>query len=162
MDQTAYPPNQDQATDNSLLVQPASTSRGIKPVIVGILCLLVLGGGFYLGNNYQIVWTSGPIPWPTVLGTNSGNNPLDNPLFGQVQELMRTKYLRASELDQQQMLYGAIAGMVNSAGDPYTSFYDPDQNQDAQSQLSGKYEGIGAELGFNKERQLSVIAPISR
>ena len=160
MDQTAYPPNQDQATDNSLLVQPASTSRGIKPVIVGILCLLVLGGGFYLGNNYQIVWTSGPIPWPTVLGTNSGNNPLDNPLFGQVQELMRTKYLRASELDQQQMLYGAIAGMVNSAGDPYTSFYDPDQNQDAQSQLSGKYEGIGAELGFNKERQLSVIAPI--
>ncbi len=151
---------EDQPTPTSPTLLTASESRGIRPIVVGVLCLLVLVGGFYLGNKYQIVWSSGPIPWPTVLSTSNGESPLDSPLFGQVQELMRTKYLRASELDQRDMLYGAIAGMVNSAGDPYTSFFDPEQNQDAQSQLSGKYEGIGAELGYNKDKQLSVIAPI--
>lgn len=160
MDQSAQSSIENRIENPTPPTEPEVMSHGIRPAIVGVLCLLVLSGGFYLGNNYRIVWSSGPISWPTVLNLSNKDNPLNNPLFAQVQELMRTKYLRANELDRQEMLYGAIAGMVNSAGDPYTSFYDPNQNQDAESQLSGKYEGIGAELGYNKDKQLSVIAPI--
>ena len=132
----------------------------LRPGVAVVVGLAVLAAGFYLGNNYQVIWSRGFIPIPSIISSASVGDPLEDPLFGQVQELMRTKYLRASELDKQQMLYGAIAGMVNSAGDPYTAFFDPEQNEDAESQLSGKYSGIGAELGFNKDKQLSVIAPI--
>ena len=145
---------------NTPMLEPQARPRGVRFWVVGVVCVVAIMGGFYLGNNYQIVWSQGPVPLPTILKVNSADNPLHSPLFGQVQELMRTKYLRASELDQQEMLYGAIAGMVNSAGDPYTSFFDPEQNEEAESQLSGKYEGIGAELGYNDEKQLTVIAPI--
>lgn len=137
----------------------SSQPKGVNPVVATVLGLLTLSLGFYLGNNFQVVWSQGILPLPTVI-SNASSDALSNPLFGQVQQLMYSKYLNASELEKQEMLYGAIAGMVESAGDPYTAFFNPEQNQEAESQLSGQYEGIGAELGYNDDRQLTVISPI--
>jgi carboxyl-terminal processing protease len=57
------------------------------------------------------------------------------------------------------MYYGAIAGMVASLGDPYTVFFDPDYAQKFNKELSGEFEGIGAEIGI-KNNELTVIAPL--
>jgi len=57
------------------------------------------------------------------------------------------------------MVYGAIAGMVSSLGDPYTVFLPPDQNKEAKDDLSGKFEGIGAQLGV-KDKKIVVVAPL--
>jgi carboxyl-terminal processing protease len=58
------------------------------------------------------------------------------------------------------MLYGAIQGMLSSTGDPYTSFFDPSQTKEFSEDLSGSFEGIGAEMGI-KQNVLTVIAPLS-
>ena len=60
----------------------------------------------------------------------------------------------------QKMLYGAIQGMVESLGDPYTSFLPPEINKAVMSSLNGTYEGIGAELGLDKNGQLIVVSPL--
>jgi len=74
------------------------------------------------------------------------------------QELER-KYVDQDKLDIQSMVYGAIKGMVNSLGDPYSGFMDPNETQEFGEDISGSFEGIGAELGI-KEGILTVIAPI--
>jgi carboxyl-terminal processing protease len=129
----------------------------VKPVVATITGIVLLSGGFVLGNNYRVDFTQ-PLH-PAIIQTASAN-AINSPLFDQVEYLLKNKYLRASQVDDKKLMYGAISGMVASAGDPYTSFFNPDQNKNIQSQLSGSYEGIGAELGYNKDQQLSIIAPL--
>src|SRR3989344_1195132 len=48
--------------------------------------------------------------------------------------------------DMTNVLYGAISGAVNSLGDPYSVFLPPQQDEEFQNELSGNFEGIGAEI----------------
>ncbi len=56
-------------------------------------------------------------------------------------------------------MYGAISGMVNSVGDPYTTYLPPKENRDFKEDLGGQFEGIGAQLGL-KDNRIIVIAPL--
>jgi carboxyl-terminal processing protease len=47
-------------------------------------------------------------------------------------------------VDQEAMMRGAINGMLESLGDPHTSYMDPDQYKQANMPMDGEYEGIGA------------------
>ncbi len=47
-------------------------------------------------------------------------------------------------LDDGLLVQGAIRGMVDSLGDPHTSYMDPDEYLQANLPLNGEYEGIGA------------------
>jgi len=49
--------------------------------------------------------------------------------------------------------------MVETLGDPYTSYMDKEAFQMSMAGLEGKYEGIGAYVGVRDE-QLVIIAPI--
>jgi carboxyl-terminal processing protease len=48
---------------------------------------------------------------------------------------------------QQSLVDGAIKGMVDSLGDPYSAYLSPDQYSQGLQDLSGQFEGIGAEIG---------------
>jgi carboxyl-terminal processing protease len=48
---------------------------------------------------------------------------------------------------------------VDAVGDPYTQFFPPDKAAEFTEQLSGSFEGIGAEIGI-RDGQLVVIAPL--
>ena len=86
---------------------------------------------------------------------------LDFSLFWEVFDTLPEKYIDKSAFDSQKLLYGAISGMVRSLGDHYTAFLDPKQNESIKSELAGSYEGIGVQIGFNKDKRLVVIAPLS-
>jgi len=72
---------------------------------------------------------------------------------------IETLYYDKSAIDANKMLDGAIAGMVNSLGDPYTIYLPPQQNNDFKQGLAGQFEGIGAELGLTG-KDVTVIAPL--
>lgn len=64
------------------------------------------------------------------------------------------------ELDAAKLQDGLRTGLVQAAGDPYTEFLDEQASKEFQENLSGSFEGIGAELG--KEDELIVIvSPIA-
>jgi len=65
-----------------------------------------------------------------------------------------------SKDEVKKMYYESISGMVESLGDPYTSFLAPPVNEVVNNAINGTYEGIGAELGFNQEDKLIVISPL--
>jgi len=62
-------------------------------------------------------------------------------------------------LDYQKMVYGAVEGMVDSLGDPYTVFLDPEESKIFDEDMKGSFSGIGVEIGF-RDKLLTVIAPL--
>ncbi|HUD04210.1 MAG TPA: S41 family peptidase [Candidatus Paceibacterota bacterium] len=59
----------------------------------------------------------------------------------------------------QARVYGAIEGMTAAYGDPYTTFFPPQQNQIFQSEISGSFGGVGMEMGA-QDGNLVVISPL--
>lgn len=59
----------------------------------------------------------------------------------------------------QERLYGAIQGLTESYGDPYTVFMPPAKAQEFQEDISGAFEGVGMELG-TKDKAITVVAPL--
>ena len=92
------------------------------------------------------------------------NNPekysdVDFSLFWRVWDKLETDYYDQSKINEQEMILGAIKGMVSALGDPYTSFLPPEEQKRTQEDLSGQFEGVGIEIGFRGSR-LTVISPL--
>lgn len=83
------------------------------------------------------------------------------PSFGMVQDVwnLLQKQYYVQPLKQSDAVYGAVRGMVSSLGDPYTSFFPPQEAKSFQDEISGMFEGIGSEIGI-KNGKLVVIAPL--
>lgn len=62
-------------------------------------------------------------------------------------------------IDENKMFHGAMKGLVQSTGDPYTRFVSPEDLEDEQMQLEGEYGGIGMYIA-EKDGRIVVIAPI--
>lgn len=73
-------------------------------------------------------------------------------------KVLNQKYID-KPVDQQKILYGAVKGAVDSVGDPYTTFFPPQELNNFQTQLKGSFGGIGAEVG-KKDGNIVVIAPL--
>lgn len=83
---------------------------------------------------------------------------VDFNLYWRVWNTLKEGYLKRPVSDTK-LFYGSLEGMVQSLGDPYTVFLDPETTSQFTSDLAGKFDGIGAEIGFRND-VLSVIAPL--
>lgn len=88
------------------------------------------------------------------------NVHVDFELFWDTWDLLNRRYLDKSALDPTKLFYGAIQGMVAAVGDPYTVFLPPQQQKSSKEELNGSFEGVGIQLGFNKDKRLVVMAPL--
>ena len=59
----------------------------------------------------------------------------------------------------EEKLYGTIAGLAGSLGDPYTVFLPPEDAEIFEDDISGNFEGVGMEIGI-RDNILTVIAPL--
>lgn len=118
--------------------------------------------GYYLGvskvsfdwKNYhpQILITSKEPP--------SSLTNVDFSLFWKVWDKLGNSYYEKKDIDPQKLVDGAISGMVQSLGDPYTMFLPQTQNNEFKKGMAGQFEGIGAELGM-KDKNIIVVAPLA-
>lgn len=117
--------------------------------------------GFAVGQKKIGIERRNFIPKITVSNQlpQSGQN-IDFSLFWEVFNALPQKYFDKKDIEGQKLLYGAISGMVRSLGDPYTAFFDPKQNESVRADLSGSYEGVGIQIGFNDKKRLAVITPL--
>lgn len=79
-------------------------------------------------------------------------------LFWDVWEILQKQYVD-SPIAETKLFYGALAGLVAGAGDPYTVFLDPKTATDFNQELSGSFDGIGAEIGL-RDNKIVIIAPL--
>ncbi len=124
-------------------------SQWAKRIGIPLLTLIV---GWNLGVIYM--QRVGPM-YPVSGGgaaTASGEvltdpkNQADITLLWRVWNLLLQHYRDPSQLRAEPMIYGAVGGMVDGVGDPYTVFMTPKENTDFRESLAGTLQGIGAEL----------------
>lgn len=51
-----------------------------------------------------------------------------------------------TEVDEAVLLTGAVRGMMNSLGDPYTFYYTPEEMAESNEHQEGVYEGVGMQI----------------
>lgn len=66
----------------------------------------------------------------------------------------------SSDPDSKERIWGAIQGLAQSYGDPYTVFMPPEEAKQFEDDISGNFEGVGMELGIDENGVLTVIAPL--
>jgi len=79
--------------------------------------------------------------------------------FWESWQILHTNYVD-QPLDDVQLMRGAIEGMLDSLGDPHTSYMDPSEYEQATMDLDSSYEGIGAWVDTDAEF-LTIIAPMA-
>jgi carboxyl-terminal processing protease len=127
-----------------------SSTLKIMGVVILSVCMLAIG---YTAGNLVDINTE------NVLDQLVSDKPqLD--LFWRVWNVMQTEYVNSEEVDSKDQEYGAIKGLVDSYGDPATTFLTPDETETFNSTNEGKYfEGIGAELGYDNG-YIIVVTPL--
>jgi carboxyl-terminal processing protease len=142
---------------------PETNIKKSSPKIVLIIIFLIVvlfsfSGGVYLGlsANQQ---AGADTSLSAVISRLAGQNKdINFSLFKKVWDDAQSLYIN-QPVDEKKLFYGALAGMVASLGDPYSYFLDPETTKAFNSEFSGSFEGIGAELGI-KNGQLMIIAPL--
>ncbi len=89
------------------------------------------------------------------------NSPLDLTMMWKVKSELAKSFLEKDKMVDKDMVQGAIAGMVQSLGDPYTVYLPPRENKSANEDLAGEFGGVGISLGF-KEKNLAVMTPLPK
>lgn len=77
--------------------------------------------------------------------------------FWEAWDMLKKEY--AGPLDENKLIEGATAGMVDAVGDPYTVFLNAEENKSLTQELDGVFGGIGAEIGF-KDEYPTIVAPL--
>ena len=134
--------------------------KNLSGKILILLLILVLGTGFAGGVFFERSNGAATNPIKILINKDLGQpDYVDFSLFWDTWNSLHNKYVDQNALDTQKLLYGAIQGMVDSVGDPYTVFFKPPQSKKFQEEISGSFGGIGIEIG-KREEILTVIAPI--
>ncbi|MCF8474686.1 MAG: S41 family peptidase [Emcibacter sp.] len=77
-------------------------------------------------------------------------------LFGDVFEKIRSQYVR--DVTDEELIEAAINGMLSSL-DPHSSYLNPKNFEDMQTQTKGEYGGLGMEVTLDKG-VVRVVSPI--
>lgn len=127
-------------------------------VLIVILSFLL---GWQLGHrDVQVKWATYKPTVSIINKTPPQTINVDFKLFWDTWDLLSRSYLDKKAIDPNKLFYGAISGMVAALGDPYTVFLPPEQQKFSKEELNGSFEGVGLQLGFNKDKRLTVIAPL--
>ncbi len=140
-------------------------SKPLRIVLIVILVMLGVGisftgglvAGYTLPHDVSLSLPSFLVPQPTspAIPTPQGQEQQSTATtstqdlttlfqpFWQAWDLVHQEYVN-QPVDDEKLMQGAISGMLNSLGDPYTGYLDPFEYQQANAPLIGDYDGIGA------------------
>ena len=61
------------------------------------------------------------------------------------------------DTDEEELILGAIRGMVNSLNDPYSYYRTPEEMSQEQSRQEGVYQGIGLQIMLGEDNRLLIM-----
>jgi len=147
-------------------IPPAShkirNSYALGAAIAVLVALSFVGGYFYAGRAAKPAGQIGQRCAGRVLDEGAAPDfalkDVNFADFWKVWKTVKERHVSHTATDVE-MFYGSISGMVGALKDPYSIFLDPELAKKFADELSGTFEGIGAEIGV-KKNQLTVIAPL--
>ncbi|NCN53147.1 S41 family peptidase [Candidatus Wolfebacteria bacterium] len=125
------------------------------PLAITFFIIIAFYGGYRIGvkNPKQItIENITNLEGPETVKTNFG-------IFWEAWEMLKDEHLKGADIVDQELLYGAITGLVDSLSDPNTNFLPPEDSKQFEENVNGNFGGIGAEISI-KDDQLVVVAPL--
>jgi carboxyl-terminal processing protease len=149
----------------------AVVDKTLKTILVTFVIIVVglgsFAGGFVTGH----LTPAGMLPLqseqpvltvPTVSPEQQTATPADLQTlfkpFWEAWNLVHENYVD-QPVDDVVLMRGAIKGMMEALGDEHSSFMDPESFKQANAELSGEYEGIGAFVDTTTE-YLTITSPM--
>src|SRR5581483_11091387 len=152
------------STHNSYVIAHSSklTTQGLRMTTTllvlkrGIIAGILLCCGF-LAGWFSAIILGGHIPLdgdiaPYLGPGNSANQATPQQLrtqfavFWEAWNLVESEFYHREPLDHQKMIQGAIKGMLDSLGDQYTVYQEPELASQTQEHMQGRLGGIGTYL----------------
>ncbi|MFN4216475.1 MAG: S41 family peptidase [Brevinematales bacterium] len=80
-------------------------------------------------------------------------------MFLTAYNILKEQFYDEKQTTPKILFYGAIKGMLENTGDPYTTFMDPQLTKEFNIDIGGTFGGLGIHIG-DRNGQLTIIAPI--
>ena len=123
----------------SAVASSGSSARG--PILaLAMVVVSILAGGALFVSGFLVGQRSIEQP-----GTPAAAEQAFQPFWDSYDAIIK-RFALGGET-QQSLIDGAIKGMVDSLGDPYSAYLTPEEYSQGLQDLSGQFEGIGAEIG---------------
>ena len=123
-------------------VVPAPSSAGSRGPILALAMVVIsiLAGGALFVSGFLVGQRATTQPGTPVAAEQ------DFQSFWDSYDTITSRYAGGA-VDQKALINGAIKGMVDALGDPYSAYLTPEEYRQGLQDLSGSFEGIGAEIG---------------
>jgi carboxyl-terminal processing protease len=148
-------------------INTRSSSRGRRVVSRAVSFALVAAVAFVLGLSVGTTHTAEAVTTHLPLFGDGLNATPDESVdladFWKAWNALEENYVitHASSTipSAQERLFGAIVGLANSYGDPYTVFFPPKESKAFAESIAGSFAGVGMEIDI-KDGMLTVVAPL--
>ncbi|MBD3363108.1 PDZ domain-containing protein [Candidatus Dojkabacteria bacterium] len=133
-------------SDNKKIEKP----RKINILLNFFLLALFFCGGFYVGIKIREIRSEqySNVSLNELVKQQELKDSKDMTLFYEVWNKVDSQYVE-KDLDEEEMIYGSIRGFIDSLGDYYSAFYDPDETEKVGEKNAGIFQGIGVTLRYN-------------
>lgn len=127
--------------------------------LVAVLIVGIIGTYFVLGGiNRPVLIT--PDDFTKSIINQEQTEDSDQADLGTVAELftvLSQEYY--GDVESEALIQGALEGMTDAVEDPHTTYLDSIESSDLSDEISGSFEGIGAEV-MKEEDKVRVVSPI--
>jgi len=134
-----------------------------KNRLTAIGVLVAVGIAFAVGL-YSGVTERGASAQTVSILTGTPSSNVDLTQFWEAWNVLQNQFVETHASGtiptDQDKLYGAIKGLTDSYGDPYTVFFPPADAQVFNQDVSGSFGGVGMEMGEDTKGNILVIAPL--
>ena len=120
-------------------------------MLILLVALFAVSTGSYYAGLQQVLGGREIAPDPEIQS--------EFKIFWEAWELVESEYVDESTVDQREMTYGAIKGMLSSLEDANTRFSDPVDAVHVEEHIRGSFEGIGVRVEM-RDGHLTVVAPL--
>ncbi len=143
-------------------------SNRLKYLLTGILALLLLtaafGGGIFVGLSRQ---STNETPSVEDAKHSVSSVNIDLAPFWKAWKILDDKFVNSHSSTStitatstaEKRVWGAISGMTEALGDPYTIFLPPEEKKGFEENIIGNFGGVGMEID-KKNRVLTVVAAL--
>lgn len=139
---------------SGVINQAKKRKKIAKQAMFVLLSVALFGTGWLAGAGK--IGSNSTSNLSSIISNNSkGSVPTDG--LQEIYDKLNEYY--DGEINYDDFLNGLKTGMVSSVGDTYTEFLTAEETKEFNSDLNGKFEGIGAELG-QEGSFIIIIAPI--
>lgn len=119
---------------------------GVMGLVVGIALVATFSAGIGVGSLLVAAagGTTASTPDPA---SPAASAPTEFGAIKEAWDILHREYVGRADLDDQELIWGAIDGMTQAVGDTgHTDFMTPEERRQRSESLSGSYVGIGVRI----------------